>query len=536
MKNFLFLILTWSLLFTLVIAASRNHPRAAKIALSVVSSIKEDLEYDENGKLLSFHLVFPQGSHCGTTHIPPDYQIHTLVGNASTLVFPEYDEGGGGCVAACIERGTDRSVAGHVMPHQHYNSQKLSNTSTSSFQDWFQEQCNAVLFCLRNYWDHSEKGPIEMHWIHPHTQKTQLAQVIEYGDRETDCVYSFLGHEFELRYNGEELIGNITLKHSTFQAMGDPPIRTKLTDSKLNSAISHTIKAEWEKHLQVKRTFSALGFAKGKLPRDVFASMGAWFYNNRQNKVLENWTGKGFFVNWWESKVYVIPIPPSLANLWQGRLGELVAAWAGVPVEQTMMYGMRQYQDGARLLSHVDRLTTHAVSLIVNIDQGNLTEPWPVEIFDHNDRLHEVLMEPGEIVYYESAKNLHSRNRPLNGEYYVNLFTHYRPIQDGDTWYEKSNPMEVPYPLLTVEGECRLEPVETTKTDSGQLGIVQQVHCDDKRLGNYVSPTFFQATSSQDLFDWWSQNKATTFASSTESFEASTTTIGGTDIEDNDEL
>ena len=73
---------------------------------------------------------------------------------------------------------------------------------------------------------------------------------------------------------------------------------------------------------------------------------------------------------------------------------DLVEAWAGVPVEQTVMYGLRQYEHGARLLTHVDRIATHAVSLIVNVAQGNLTEPWPVEVQDHMDRLHE-----GECIY-----------------------------------------------------------------------------------------------------------------------------------------
>ena len=67
----------------------------------------------------------------------------------------------------------------------------------------------------------------------------------------------------------------------------------------------------------------------------------------------------------------------------------MVSKWAGVPVEETVMYGLRQYEDGARLLTHVDRLPTHAVSLIVNVAQGNLAEPWPIEVFDHADRLHE---------------------------------------------------------------------------------------------------------------------------------------------------
>jgi hypothetical protein len=51
----------------------------------------------------------------------------------------------------------------------------------------------------------------------------------------------------------------------------------------------------------------------------------------------------------------MIQVPWSLKDAWQKRLSNLVSEWAGVPVEQTVMYGMRQYEDGARLLTHVDR-------------------------------------------------------------------------------------------------------------------------------------------------------------------------------------
>ena len=64
--------------------------------------------------------------------------------------------------------------------------------------------------------------------------------------------------------------------------------------------------------------------------------------------------------------MFFIQIPWGLKSIWQMRLLELVEAWAGVPIEQTVMYGLRQYERGARLLTHVDRTSTHAVSLIVN--------------------------------------------------------------------------------------------------------------------------------------------------------------------------
>jgi hypothetical protein len=54
-------------------------------------------------------------------------------------------------------------------------------------------------------------------------------------------------------------------------------------------------------------------------------------------------------------------------------------------------------------------------------------------------------MAPGEIVYYESARCLHARMRPLQARTYANLFVHYRPTDDPD-WFTKPNPPGAPTP------------------------------------------------------------------------------------------
>jgi hypothetical protein len=73
-------------------------------------------------------------------------------------------------------------------------------------------------------------------------------------------------------------------------------------------------------------------------------------------------------------------MPPGLADMWQSRLKDLVEEWVGMELETTDMYGMRVYTSGARLATHVDRVTTHAASLIVNIAQENVVKPWTVEV------------------------------------------------------------------------------------------------------------------------------------------------------------
>lgn len=103
-------------------------------------------------------------------------------------------------------------------------------------------------------------------------------------------------------------------------------------------------------------------------------------------------------------------------------------------------------------------------------------------------------MEPGDIVYYESAKSLHGRNTPLQSGKYINLFTHYRPLNDPD-WYTRDNPEGTPEPILDV-GACTL----VGRADQYSQGAVQ---CENGAIGPHLSPTMFQAKSAEDLFQWW---------------------------------
>jgi hypothetical protein len=171
----------------------------------------------------------------------------------------------------------------------------------------------------------------------------------------------------------------------------------------------------------------------------------------------------------------------------------MVEAWVGVPLELTDIYGMRRYEDGARLLTHVDRINTHAASLIINVDQAEIREPWMVEIYDFANRLHEIDMTPGDIVYYESARCLHGRMQPLRGRHYVNLFAHYRPIDPatgkGDPyWYNKPNPEWTPEPVMDI-GHCRSN--GTKAFCNGGVSVP------------YLSPKLETLHGPEDLYKFW---------------------------------
>jgi len=509
-------------------------PPAPTVLPDVVTSIANDLKFDENQKLAQHYLVFPANRpDCPTIYWKAGYGTSAIAleGDALAKVFPHYgnglsylgrdkeneldeDEEDTRCMAACLEKGTDIALAGHTMPRYHFVGENDEQTINKSkeFNEWYTLSCLKVEVCLINY--AVEERPLEVFWLNEATNEFISTTKVNYSERNTACFHSYLGHKFVVKDEESGFEETITIEHAITRAFGtSPPSSSQRFDDieqveeKVKLAFAH----EWRKHKNVKRTFSSLGFAKGRLPDDVFANMGAFYYNNQHYVVNEEWNGKGLFVNWWETDIKFVAIPGGIKLPWQLRLMELVSEWSGVELEQTSMYGLRQYEEGARLISHVDRLPTHAVSLIVNIAQENLLNPWPVEVFDHADRLHEVDMEAGDIVYYESAKNLHSRNRPLTckkgGCRFVNLFTHYRPVHDGSTWHENLSDMpNRPPPLLEGQTAYDTEPSACRSPDvnfrDNILGI-GKVQCQDKSLGPYMSPTMFKLREEGDMFRWW---------------------------------
>eukprot|EP00466_Bigelowiella_natans_P011196 jgi/Bigna1/132568/aug1.18_g7276 len=82
------------------------------------------------------------------------------------------------------------------------------------------------------------------------------------------------------------------------------------------------------------------------------------------------------------------------------ELHPLHEEWAGVPLEAAISYGMRIYKNGSFLTMHTDRLDTHVISSIFHIDRDQ-NEPWPLVIEDTQGRVHEVALEPGQLLFYE---------------------------------------------------------------------------------------------------------------------------------------
>jgi prolyl 4-hydroxylase len=117
--------------------------------------------------------------------------------------------------------------------------------------------------------------------------------------------------------------------------------------------------------------------------------------------------------------------------IWRG-VRDVAQEWTGQQLIVTSVYGIRLYHNQSILAPHVDRLPL-VTSAIINVaqqyggDEEN-SEPWPLEVYDRQGFAHNITMNPGDLVLYESHSTIHGRPFPFKGDYFANIFVHFQPI------------------------------------------------------------------------------------------------------------
>jgi len=145
-------------------------------------------------------------------------------------------------------------------------------------------------------------------------------------------------------------------------------------------------------------------------------------------------------------------------------------SWASIRLTPEISYGLRLYRNNSSLLMHTDKPDTHIIASILHVDHSEDSEPWPIVLEDFQGRTHEIVMEPGDLLLYESAKVYHGRPKKFSGSWYCSVFTHYSP-EDWDrenfhweghfgvppNWFVDSENLSR-YPSLEVFGTALKEP------------------------------------------------------------------------------
>lgn len=122
---------------------------------------------------------------------------------------------------------------------------------------------------------------------------------------------------------------------------------------------------------------------------------------------------------------YINRIGANLYDKVYQTLTPMIEEWSGVELEKTWGYGIRSYVNNSVLHLHRDRIDTHIISCIIFIDDKSI-DRWPLDFFDHDYNHHQVRFEPGDMLFYESLC-VHGRITPFSGEYYRNMYFHWKP-------------------------------------------------------------------------------------------------------------
>jgi prolyl 4-hydroxylase len=153
--------------------------------------------------------------------------------------------------------------------------------------------------------------------------------------------------------------------------------------------------------------YTEIGFKKLKTPENVFKLIQEFWEANKGSKQVERWGRAYTYTNNWEIPTHMVSVEDGKlrgagallkSKIWNG-IKPIIEEWTGHSLQPTSLYGIREYGTGAILSTHVDRLPLVS-SCIINVAQ-DLNEPWPLEVYDHAGRAHNVTMEPGDLVLYE---------------------------------------------------------------------------------------------------------------------------------------
>ncbi len=146
-------LVTFLLLFSSSSSLAEDYD-VARSTPPVIQSIANDLTFDEHGRLS--HLAFVYDASNPVCHIMVEkslqlylrqnphaadrVQLAAVEGHAFDRVLAPYRHENSGCLAACIERGTDRHLAGYVMPIEVYDSATW-DTDDEDLAGWFGDNC-----------------------------------------------------------------------------------------------------------------------------------------------------------------------------------------------------------------------------------------------------------------------------------------------------------------------------------------------------------------------------------------------------------
>lgn len=212
------------------------------------------------------------------------------------------------------------------------------------------------------------------------------------------------------------------------QKTGDQPALLLVKNYYRQSSLKPAPKLYTKEANEYIRSYTETGFVKAQLPEALSAKIKDFYDKNRTKHATETIAG-GYVYHAADQKKQssaLVHLSDALKKEIHDTIVPMVSEWCEKDLEPSYVYGIRVYRDQAVLKLHRDRIETHVLGVIINVDQ-EVNQDWPLMIDDHSYRQHQIFLKPGEMIFYESARLRHGRPQPFNGNSFANIFCHLRP-------------------------------------------------------------------------------------------------------------
>ena len=180
----------------------------------------------------------------------------------------------------------------------------------------------------------------------------------------------------------------------------------------------------FSKSAEVRADPTPLPVQRCRVPNGLFMMLRA-FHDSQLGSAVDERV-PGYIENEFAIPSQLLQLPEELQREVHAKLQPIVECWSRRTLAPTFVYGIRRYLRGTTLKMHRDREGTHVYGVSLNVAQ-QVEDLWPLVIEDAPGDSREVLLQPGEMVLYESQRLLHGRPRPLCGDFYAGVFAHFRP-------------------------------------------------------------------------------------------------------------
>jgi len=174
--------------------------------------------------------------------------------------------------------------------------------------------------------------------------------------------------------------------------------------------------------------FHPVGFEKMHMRLDCVDAVKRWMNDADESKWTDEALNDGVESGMKTKHLNINAAPAEVLNGLRDTFNAILTKWIEYksPLTHVATYGIRKYLRGSHLGNHYDKKNTHVISAIIHLDDAS-DKPWNLYIEDHHFRPHNVTMEYGDILLYESTTCLHGRPEPFEGESYCNMYVHFKP-------------------------------------------------------------------------------------------------------------